>query len=399
VQLSQAVLQAGRRYQTPCLLIDRGFVAAKYRAVAASLPEADVYYAVKANPHALVVATLAALGCGFEVASAGELRLLVAMGVPTERMISSHPIKSVEFLSTCHAFGLDRLVVDSADELRKVADHAPGSRVSCRLAVDNTGSEWPLSRKFGVGADEAVSLLEEAARLGLEPHGVHFHVGSQCLHPPTWRAALEAAAGLWQAAAARGLSLRSLNLGGGLPVQHLKPIPRLDEIGRLIASTVRELFPPEVRLAIEPGRSLVGDAAVLVSSVVGRARRGDERWLYLDVGVFNGLMETIEGFGYELRAERDGPTDRWTVAGPSCDSVDVPFPDVELPELEVGERVYVMNAGAYTLSYASSFNGFGPPEVHALEDGPTDDARLTVRVDARGRGAAAGAAGSAAAPQ
>jgi len=107
-------------------------------------------------------------------------------------------------------------------------------------------------------------------------------------------------------------------------------------------------------------------SGVRVARVIGRARRGDEEWLYLDAGVFNGLLETIGGFGYELRTERAGPTRTWTVAGPSCDSVDTMQSGVELPELEVGERVYVMNAGAYTLSYASSFNGFGPPETHLL---------------------------------
>jgi ornithine decarboxylase len=384
--LTPALVSAARRHPTPVLMLDRAIIAAKYRAVRASIPGVDVYYAVKANPHPLVLEALAALDCGFEVASAGELAMVARLGVAPERVITSNPVKSPDFLRACRAAGVDRLAVDSIDELGKIAAHAPGARVHCRLAVDNSGSEWPLSRKYGVEVPEAVALLEEAARLGLEPHGATFHVGSQCLAPETWRAALLRCAELWRAAAARGVALTWLNLGGGLPVRHRKPIPSAAEVGRVIAATVREHFPPGLRLAMEPGRTLVGDAAVLVTSVVGRARRGDERWLYLDVGVFNGLMETIEGFGYELAVERVGPADRWVVSGPSCDSVDVPFPEAELPELEVGDRVYVLNAGAYTLSYASAFNGFQPPTVQAWED--ADDPTAEPGADERALAAA-----------
>ena len=173
------------------------------------------------------------------------------------------------------------------------------------------------------------------------------------------------------------------NLGGGLPVRHLKPIPALVEIGQRVTALIRALFPPDITLIIEPGRALVGDAAILVASVIGKAVRGDEHWLYLDAGVFNALMETIQGFGYELWTERTGPVRRWTVAGPSCDSVDVLFNDVALPELEVGDRLYVLNAGAYTLSYASSFNGFPPPAVFFLDELLTTPAPVPVAPAAR----------------
>jgi ornithine decarboxylase len=117
---------------------------------------------------------------------------------------------------------------------------------------------------------------------------------------------------------------------------------------------------------MEPGRALVGEAAVLVTTVIGRSPRGPEEWLYTDVWVFNGLMETVGGLKYELRTERPGPLRTYTVAGPSCDSFDMMFQGIALPEVEVGDRLYIMNAGAYTLAYASSFNGFGPPRVHLL---------------------------------
>jgi ornithine decarboxylase len=291
---------------------------------------------------------------------------VLGLGVTADRLVSSNPVKTPEFLRLAHAVGLSRFAFDSPEELAKLALHAPASGVYCRVAVDNSGSDWPLSRKHGAQPSEVVPLMLAAADRGLDPYGLTFHVGSQCLSLPSWRDAILTAADLWQQATRAGLRLRTLNLGGGFPVQHLKAIPELDAIGELIRALVREHFPAEASLAIEPGRAVVGNAAVLVTSVIGKARRGDEDWLYLDAGVFNGLLETIAGFQYQYRAERAGPARAWTVAGPSCDSVDTMQSGVELPELAVGDRVYVMNAGAYTLSYASSFNGFGPPETHLL---------------------------------
>jgi ornithine decarboxylase len=147
-------------------------------------------------------------------------------------------------------------------------------------------------------------------------------------------------------------------------------VPSLPEIGRETARVLRSLFPGNrVELTVEPGRALVGEAGLLVASVIGQAMRGNQRWLYLDAGVFNALLEASQGFRYELRTERSGPPRRYVVAGPSCDSVDTIATDVLLPELSVGDRVYFLNAGAYTLSYASSFNGFEPPHVHVVDGG------------------------------
>jgi ornithine decarboxylase len=168
--------------------------------------------------------------------------------------------------------------------------------------------------------------------------------------------------------AERGQPLQMLNLGGGQPVHHLRPVPSLDEIGLRIVKAVDDLFGAEAPLlTVEPGRALVGSAGTLVTSVIGRARRENDTWVYLDAGVFNGLMETIEGFRYELRTERRGPRQPVTVAGPSCDSVDTLWTVEPLPDLQIGDRVYVMNSGAYSLSYASAFNGFQPPTVKLVE--------------------------------
>ncbi|HZQ97719.1 MAG TPA: type III PLP-dependent enzyme [Chloroflexota bacterium] len=366
LRFGPGLVAAARALDTPCLVLDQDLLLRAYRALRSALPGAELFYAMKANPHDAVVAPLAADGCGFEVASTAELELAARHGVPPERIISSNSVKTIDLLRRARALGVDRFAFDSEDELQKIGRFAPGARVYCRVVVDNSGSDWPLSRKFGVPAGDAVPMLLDAAALGLRPHGLSFHVGSQCRDVASWRRAIETCAAIWQDAARAGLRLEALNLGGGFPVRHLRETPSWNAIGTEIGAAVAELLPPGVRLVVEPGRAIVGGAAVLVTSVIGKARRGDERWIYLDAGVFNGLMEAVGGLGYELRTERDGPTSRQVVAGPTCDSMDVIATEVELPELEVGDRVYVMNAGAYTLSYASRFNGFAPPELHLL---------------------------------
>ncbi len=371
MRFTRRIVELSRSLETPVLLLDRASLRRAYARVRAALPEADCYYAVKANPHPEVLRTLAALGAGFEVSSPVELRAVLDLGVPALRIMSSNPIKPVAFVQAAHAAGIDRFAVDSRAELVKLAHHAPGSRVYVRLTVDNSGSEWPLAKKYGASAADALQLLREARAFGLRPYGLTFHVGSQCLDKESWTSALLLCHEIWRELDADGIELQMLSLGGGFPVRHTRPVPSLKEIGREAARVLRDLFPPDrVELTVEPGRALVGEAGLLVASVIGKAERGQERWLYLDAGVFNALLEAIQGFRYQLRTERAGPPRRYVLAGPTCDSVDTIAQDVPLPELSVGDRVYFLNAGAYTLSYASSFNGFEPPRVVAFDDAP-----------------------------
>jgi ornithine decarboxylase len=369
MRFSKNLAELAANYETPCFLVDRGLVLEKYQEVKASLPGAEVFYAVKANPHPGILGVLARAGCGFEVSSSLELEGALAAGASPDRIISHNPVKSPDFLARAYQAGVRVFAFDSREELQKVARHAPGSSVVVRVIVSNSGSEWPLCGKYGVDASQALELLRLAPRLGLVPYGVTFHVGSQCLNQDNWVDALFLCRQIWEMAGKQGLALEMLSLGGGLPVHHGKKTPAIREIGARIDRAIRELFPRhKLRLTLEPGRALVGESAVLVTSVIGRARRGSEEWLYLDAGIFNALLEASQGISYEFCTERKGPRRSFTLAGPSCDSLDTICRGVRLPDLELGDRVYVMNAGAYTLSYASSFNGFPPPPVYFIDE-------------------------------
>lgn len=358
-------------YLTPFLLVDLDKVRQKYRMLRAALPDAEIFYAMKPNPESRIIATLLDEGCGVEVASQAELCQVLSLGARPSHIITSNPVKAPSFLQSLHAHGIRRMAYDSPVEVDKIAHYAPGSQVYLRLKTDNTGSEWPLSGKFGVDAAEAPDLLRYAAAKGLQPFGLTFHVGSQCLNPHNWAIALQTCAHVIEQVADE-LPIEVINLGGGLPVPYGRPIPALTEITEIINEARHRLFNSQICYQIEPGRFLVGDTAVLAASVIGKARRNDNLWLYLDVGIYNGLFDTIEQFAYELDfdVEPDRPYYSFTIAGPSCDSMDKMFTAHSIPDLQVGERFYVHNAGAYTTAIAGHFNGFPPPAVIYTDDLP-----------------------------
>lgn len=358
-------LDAPGRVRTPVLLMDRDRIREKASLIGSGIKRSRVFYALKANPDPGVLGLVKSLGLGFEIASEGELRLLRKLGVEAGRIITSNPVKSPDFIRAAAKYGVGLFAFDSIDEVLKLSRLAPGAGVYVRLAVPNEGSEWPLGRKFGVEPDPALELLIEAAARGLEPVGITFHVGSQCLDMHSWDTALHKARALWEMAAGEGIGLRLINIGGGYPVSYTKGVVAIEAIERNIDRIISENFPPETEVLLEPGRAVVGDAGVMVSSVVGKALRGRERWVQLDVGVFNGLMESLGGIKYSYVSEHSGTRARrrlaYTVAGPSCDSMDVMSTEVMLYEPEVGGLVLVLSAGAYSTAYASEFNGFPAP--------------------------------------
>ncbi|NDJ85724.1 MAG: type III PLP-dependent enzyme [Chloroflexi bacterium] len=362
---------------TPALVIDFDQIVSAYNRFQHAMPEGLIYYAMKANANPEVVRVIVGAGSGLEIASAPELDLALRLGLSGERIICSNPIKSPAFIKRMHEAGVYAMVVDSTYETEKVAHHAPGSRVYVRLAVDNTGSVLPLAGKFGVDRDQALHLIDLARELGLRPIGLTFHVGSQCLAPQNWVNAIKASSEIWRKTHGRGHDLYFLDIGGGFPVghHHTASIPTIETIGALVNQAIEEHMPEApAMLVLEPGRGLVGEAGLLVTEVIGKASRGTDTWLYLDAGVFNGLMETYEGFPPVVRVVGNAsnghrPPNLVTLAGPTCDSCDVIARHVMLPEVHIGDRLVFLDAGAYTNEYASNFNGFSIPELIAVGHG------------------------------
>ena len=355
-----------KKIETPFLLIDREKVKEKASLIGQNIRNSKVFYAVKANPDIEVIKLADKLGMGFEIASEGELKLLSSIGVKPERIITSNPVKTFKFLKAAASYGLNYFAYDSEEEVNKMAGLLPGCSVYVRLSVPNEGSEWPLSKKFGVEINQAAELLSYAGEKGLRPVGITFHVGSQCTNIYNWNSALDKAKVLWDIAEKKGIKLNLLNIGGGYPIKYTKNVVDVDAIEKNVDRLIREKFQRDVKVFIEPGWAVIGDAGIFVASVIGKTNRGDDNWLHIDVGVFSGLMESIGGitYSYIIEASRQARHKRkWILAGPSCDSFDVIDKNVNLPEPEIGGLMLILSSGAYTISYASKFNGFSIPKT------------------------------------
>src|SRR5712671_4183584 len=287
---------AENRPETPCLVVDLDVIAEAYDVLRWYLPLARIYYAVKANPAPQIVAMLDRKGASFDVASRGEIELCLANGIAADRLSFGNTIKKEKDIAFAYQSGLRLFAFDSAFELDKLARAAPGAQVFCRIIVACEGAEWPLSRKFGCAPEMAVELLRRARELGLDPYGVSFHVGSQQTDLAQWDGAVGTAARMFSLLAEADINLRMVNIGGGFPARYRGRVSNVAEYARAVPAALTHHFGTQLpEIIIEPGRSLVGDAGLIQSEVVLIADKGDggKRWVYLDVGKFNGLAETI----------------------------------------------------------------------------------------------------------
>jgi ornithine decarboxylase len=360
---------------TPCLVLDVDRVEANFRALRHALPLAKIYYAVKANPAAPVLERLARLESAFDAASIEEIEACLAVGAPPSAISFGNTIKKVSAIRRAHAAGVSLFAFDSAEELAKLARHAPGAQVYCRVRVDNHGADWPLSRKFGTTVEHARSLMLRAGELGLDPYGLSFHVGSQQTTTAAYEMAISRVAMLFTDLTEAGVNLRMMNLGGGFPTRYRDDVPEIDDFAHAIMGAMTKHFGNALpEMVIEPGRFIVGDAGVVSAEVVLVSHRGDDavRWVYLDIGRFGGLAETEgESIRYRITTPYDGgPMGPVAIAGPTCDGADIMYEraNYRLPlELTCGDRVELLSTGAYVTTYASQrFNGFAPLAEHYI---------------------------------
>lgn len=377
----QKFTQVSEPKQTPFLLVDLGLIKQKFSELTTLFPTAKIHYAMKANPGAPVLEMLADLGSNFDCASIYEIDKALASGVDAERLSYGNTIKKAAHVRYAYDKGIRLYATDSKTDLQNIAENAPNSKVFVRILVEGgETAEWPLSRKFGCHPDMAVDLLVQAKQLGLEPYGISFHVGSQQKDIAVWDDALSKVKYIFDwMRLEEGIKLKMINMGGGFPANYISEVNPIkvyaEEIMRYLAQDYGDELP---ELILEPGRSLVANAGVLVSEVVliSRKSRTDlNRWVYTDVGLFQGLIETLgEAIKYPIYTPKmdsqdpiDGEYGTVVLAGPTCDSTDIMYEQAgyQLPQsLAVGDRLYWLTTGAYTNSYSSvEFNGFPPLEV------------------------------------
>ena len=364
------------RPEGPCLVVDLEVIADNYRAFEHAMPDTRIFYAVKANPAPEVLKLLASMGSCFDTASVPEIEMALAAGATPDRISFGNTIKKERDIARAHQFGVKLFAVDSDEEVEKIARAAPGAKVFCRILTDGAGAEWPLSRKFGCEPSMAVDVLMHAHALGLDAYGISFHVGSQQTRLEAWDTALAESKAIFDRLQARGITLKMVNLGGGFPTKYLKPVPGTGAYANAIHEALTKHFGNAIpETIIEPGRGMVGNAGVVKAEVVLISKKhanDNHRWVYLDIGKFGGLAETMdEAIRYPLVTEKDGDAKGpCVIAGPTCDSADVLYEKTpyDLPlTLSVGDEVLIGATGAYTTTYAAvAFNGFSPLKAYII---------------------------------
>ncbi|WP_422371510.1 ornithine/lysine decarboxylase [Hoeflea sp.] len=365
-----------RRPDGPCLVVDLDVVRDNFVSFRKALPDSSIFYAVKANPAPEILRLLACLGSNFDCASVAEIEMAMKAGATGDRVSYGNTIKKERDIARAHALGVSLFAVDSHEEVEKIARAAPGARVFCRVLTDGEGAEWPLSRKFGCVPQMAVDVLVYAHQLGLVSHGVSFHVGSQMTKLDAWDSALADARRVFDKLAQQGIHLKMVNMGGGFPTRYLKDIPTAQAYGQAINGSLRKHFGNQIpETIIEPGRGMVGNAGAIKAEVVLVSRKSDEdevRWVFLDIGKFGGLAETMdEAIRYSIVTPRDNDAmEPCVLAGPTCDSADVLYEKTPYPmpvSLTIGDEILIEGAGAYTTTYSAvAFNGFEPLRSYVI---------------------------------
>jgi len=367
---------ATRRPDGPCLVLDLDVVADNFRAFERALPNSKIYYAIKANPAPEILRLLAQMGSSFDAASVAEVEMAMNAGAPASRISFGNTIKKERDIARAYQLGVRLFAVDCVEEVEKIARVAAGSRVFCRVLTDGEGAEWPLSRKFGCVPAMAVDVLRRAKTLGLDAYGVSFHVGSQQTDLDAWDRALGDAKQVFATLAEEGIVLKMVNLGGGFPTRYLRDVPAAEAYGHAIFEALSKHFGNAIpETIIEPGRGMVGNAGVIKSEVVLISKKADNdnlRWVFLDIGKFGGLAETMdEAIRYPLVTRHDGSeTSPCVLAGPTCDSADVLYEKTPYPlplSLTIGDEVLIEGTGAYTTTYSAvAFNGFEPLRSYVI---------------------------------
>lgn len=357
-----------QEYGTPLLVLSLEQIEKNYRLLRTHLPRVKVFYAIKANPHRRILELMRDLGSNFDVASDGEIMELSSLGVDGSRMIYANPMKTVNGLRACRNAGVGKMTFDSSGEIDKMARECPGATVLLRIRIDNSSAHVDLNKKFGASREQALELLLKARDAGLDAAGIAFHVGSQTTSADPYLYALDIAREIFEEAAAAGMQLRIMDIGGGFPIPEPKVRFNLQEMLNQINARLDEDF-PGVEIWAEPGRFICGTAVNLITSVIGVTERGGQPWYFLDEGLygtFSGVL--FDQWDFKLISFKEGEQVAATFAGPSCDSLDIMFRGKMTVRQEEGDLILVPICGAYTSASATTFNGFSKANFVVWED-------------------------------
>jgi len=349
---------------TPLLILDCEAVTCQYRLLSQSLPGVELCYAIKSQPHPVVINILYQLGAGFDIATSGEFELLRRQHIEPRSTIHTHPIKRDRDISEALRFGCTTFVIDNSLELEKFVNYRHRVGILVRVSFPNPNSPVDLSRKFGCLPGDVDHLIRKAVSLGIHVKGLSFHAGSQSPGPENHVYAITACREIIERHNREGGKLLSiLDIGGGFPVSYADSTGDLVRDIDAFCAPIRDAlgkFPGNFRIIAEPGRFLSAPTMTAVSKIMGKAYRGGESWYYLDDGLYGSYSgQLYDHATYPITIYSDHPErERATIAGPTCDSIDVIAENIELPPLSIGDLIIGEQMGAYTSASATDFNLF-----------------------------------------
>ena len=380
-------------------IIDLGEITKAYNKWTTLLPNVKPHYAVKCNPNPVVLEALATLGCNFDCASENEIKTIIEITADPSRIIFANPCKMSSQIRYARANDVDVMTFDCEEELYKIKLYHPYAKLVLRLAVDDSKSLCKFNKKFGCRLEQVDELLRIAKTLKLDIVGFSFHVGSGCSSAENFYEAIRDCRSATDMAESIGIRINTIDIGGGFP--GVDRAIRFEDIAARVRDGAHDFFGdmPDVQFIAEPGRYFAQKSHILVLNVIGKKilyepmvkaldksaealdptgkasdptgkasdpsvpsdPLGKRIIYYLNDGVygsfnciyFDHTVPTILPFN-----ERDGGQFKSTIFGPTCDSIDLICENVMLPELAIGEWVYVEDFGAYTAASSSAFNGF-----------------------------------------
>ncbi len=355
---------------SPLLLLSRSQIGRNYNALKSAMPRVDIHYAVKPNNHSVILHEVRSHGGNFDVCSAGEINLVLKTGVDPQTLIHSHPIKSISEFDQAIAAGVEMFVVDNPAEVEKLSRYTDKRlKILIRYRVHlNTQAVVNLQYKFGCTTDEVLPLAKKIAQTGHDVYGLCFHIGSQCIYTENYVTAIEAASKLIRQLADNNISVRLLDIGGGFPIEYVEPVPHIAEFAQPINAALDTHIPGDIRIISEPGRFIAGSAVTLLCSIVGKSYRDGKMWYYLDDGLYSTFSGIVfDHCQYPVINDRSGEEMLSVLAGPTCDSFDVMYDGLIMPEHEIGDRIMFTNTGAYCSVSGSGFNELRRPVYHIID--------------------------------
>lgn len=346
-----------KQHGSPLLIYDQSVLKQQYHALQKALPNVQLYYAVKAHPNEAIIQSIDELGGGFDIASAGEMDLLLQQKISGRRTVHTHPIKKDQEIRDALRFGATTFVIDNIDELKKLLPYKSRVGILLRISFRSSNAIVDLSKKFGCDIQEAKEITLAAEKLGIHIKGFSFHVGSQCKNADKHVEAIHSCQKLMlDLNQILKQPLSTLDIGGGFPADYL--LKGID-IATFCAPINKALqtLPDDWHLLAEPGRYLIAPAVTSITTIIGKSIRHGMRWYYLDDGVYGSYSGQIFDHAiYPLQIMQKGDTYPSILAGPTCDSIDIVAEDILLPELQIGDLVIGLQMGAYTAATKTRFN-------------------------------------------